>query len=164
MEGLCVVTKYLNNDTLLNSPRLVSNIRDFVGVPPPPQTWKWCSEWRIKYLENRRSLLAPCPFRMQPIALSHYMIDSIGRGSSHNFEVGPWLSKSVPCTQHSWTKKSSIKVQEDARDDIEHWHWDVYVVADLVQLILCCSALNCAAAAADNTVTQLTNMQTKTEP
>ena len=27
-----------------------------------------------------------------------------------------------------------------------------------------CSALNCAAAAADNTVTQLTNMQTKTEP
>ena len=95
---------------------------------------------------------------------SWYIIDNIGRGSSHNFEVGPWLSKSVPCTQHSWTKKSSIKVQEDARDDIEHWHWDVYVVADLVQLILCCSALNCAAAAADNTVTQLTNMQTKTEP
>ena len=42
------------------------------------------------------------------------IVDSIGRGSSHNIEVGPWFSKSVPCTQHSWTKKSSIKVQEDA--------------------------------------------------
>ena len=43
-------------------------------------------------------------------------------------------------------------------------HLDVYVVADDVQLILCCSALNCAAAETDNTVTQLTNMQTKAEP
>ena len=51
-----------------------------------------------------------------------YRIDSIGRGSSHNSEVGPWFSKSVPCTQHSWTKKSSIKVQEDARDDIDCIH------------------------------------------
>ena len=42
--------------------------------------------------------------------------------------------------------------------------FNVYVVADVVQLILCCSALNCAAAAADNTVTQLTNIQTKAEP
>ena len=50
------------------------------------------------------------------------VIDSIGRGSSHNIEVGPWFSKSVPCTQHSWTKKSSIKVQEDARDDIDCIH------------------------------------------
>ena len=33
------------------------------------------------------------------------VIDSIGRGSSHNIEAGPWFSKSVPCTQHSWTKK-----------------------------------------------------------
>ena len=41
-------------------------------------------------------------------------LDSIGRGSSHNIKVGPWFSKSVPCTQYSWTKKSSIKVQEDA--------------------------------------------------
>ena len=90
-------------------------------------------------------------------------LDIIGRGSSHNIEVGPWHSKSVPCIQHSWTKKSPIKVQEDARDDIECIHWDVYVVADVVQLILCCSALNCAAAAADSRVTQLTNMQTKTE-
>ena len=45
---------------------------------------------------------------------THCTVDSIGRGSSHNIEVGPWFSKSVPCTQHSWTKKSSIKVQEDA--------------------------------------------------
>jgi hypothetical protein len=51
-----------------------------------------------------------------------YVLDSIGRGSSHNIEVGPWFSKSVPCTQHSWTKKSSIKVQEDARDDIDCIH------------------------------------------
>ena len=49
-------------------------------------------------------------------------LDSIGRGSSHNIEVGPWFSKSVPCTQHSWTKKSSIKVQEDAQDDIDCIH------------------------------------------
>ena len=32
-----------------------------------------------------------------------------------------------------------------------------------MQLILCCSALNCAAAAADSRVTQLTNVQTKAE-
>ena len=50
------------------------------------------------------------------------IVESIGRGSSHNIEVGPWFSKSVPCTQHSWTKKSSIKVQEDARDDIDCIH------------------------------------------
>ena len=37
-------------------------------------------------------------------------------------------------------------------------------VVDVVQLMLCCSALNCAAAAIDSRVTQLTNMQTKAEP
>ena len=77
-----------------------------------------------------------------------------GRGSSHNIKVGPWLSKSVPCIQHSWTTKSPIRVQEDTWDDIECIHSDVYVVADVVQLSLCCSALNCAAAETDNTVTQ----------
>ena len=84
-------------------------------------------------------------------------------GPSHNIEFGPWFSKSVSCIQHSWTKKSPIKVQEDTLEDIECIHSDVYVVSDVVQLILCCSALNCTAAAADSRVTQLTNMQTKTE-
>ena len=51
-----------------------------------------------------------------------WLVDSIGRGSSHNIDVGPWFSKSVPFTQHSWTKKSSIKVQKDARDDIDCIH------------------------------------------
>ena len=28
--------------------------------------------------------------------MAHCLVDSIGRGSSHNIEVGPWFSKSVP--------------------------------------------------------------------
>ena len=69
------------------------------------------------------------------------------------------------CTMYTAFLDKEISHQSSGRHMGWHWmhHFDVYVVADVMQLILCCSALNCTAAAADNTVTQLTNMQTKTK-